>query len=299
MRFSYAESMTDPANYPTLVQAAEAAGFDSFVVPDSICYPEYSDSTYPYTAGGQREFLDDKPFIEPFTLIPALAAVTEHLRFTTFVLKLTVRNPVLVAKSVASVAVMSGNRLGLGIGTSPWPEDYQVTGVPWAQRGARTDEMITVIRGLLTGDYTEYHGDHIDVPSIKICPVPVQPVPILVGGHSAMALDRAARLGDGWMHAGGDPEALDEYLRRLQGRRDHHGRAAHPFEIHVISTDAYDPAGLDRLAARGVTDVIVGFRADSYAPGPDTQPLSEKLAAIEWYATNVIAPYRGQAGPVA
>ena len=87
--------------------------------------------------------------------------------------------------------------------------------------------------------------------------------------------------------------------RRLQGRRDHHGRAAHPFEIHVISTDAYDPAGLDRLAARGVTDVIVGFRADSYAPGPDTQPLSEKLAAIEWYATNVIAPYRGQAGPVA
>ena len=109
MRFSYAESMIDPAQYLPLARAVEQAGYDSFVVPDSICYPEVSDSKYPYTPDGNREFLEDKPFIEPFTLIPAMAAVTEKLRFSTFVVKLPIRHPVLVAKQASSVAVMSNN----------------------------------------------------------------------------------------------------------------------------------------------------------------------------------------------
>ena len=88
MRFSYAESMIEPALYAPLAKEAEALGFDTMVVPDSIMYPEDSDSTYPYNADGTREFLEGKPFIEPFTLIPSLAAVTERLRFTTFVVKL-------------------------------------------------------------------------------------------------------------------------------------------------------------------------------------------------------------------
>ena len=76
MRFSYAESMTDPSFYLPLAQAAEAAGYDSMVIPDSICYPEHATSTYPYSPDGTREFLDGKPFLEPFSLIPALGAVT-------------------------------------------------------------------------------------------------------------------------------------------------------------------------------------------------------------------------------
>src|SRR5690242_17312837 len=120
MRFSYAEALCDPTHYVPLARAAEEAGFDSFVVPDSVCYPEVSDSTYPYTPDGNREFLDGKPFIEPFSLIPALGAVTSRLRFTTFVVKLPIRHPVLVAKQATSVAVMSNNRFGFGIGTSPW-----------------------------------------------------------------------------------------------------------------------------------------------------------------------------------
>ncbi len=97
MRFSFAESMCDPSQYRPLAVAAEGAGYHSMVVPDSIVYPEVSDSTYPYTPDGNREFLEGMPFIEPFTLIPALAAVTERLRFTTFVVKLPIRQPVLVA----------------------------------------------------------------------------------------------------------------------------------------------------------------------------------------------------------
>ena len=93
VRFSYAESMTDPSFYLPLAQAAEAAGFDSMVVPDSICYPEVSDTTYPFNPDGTREFLEDKPFLEPFSLIPAMGALTENLRFVTFVIKLPIRQP--------------------------------------------------------------------------------------------------------------------------------------------------------------------------------------------------------------
>src|SRR5438552_14001153 len=123
--------MVDPSFYAPLARAAEEAGYDNFVVPDSIAYPRESDATYPYNPDGSREFLEDKPFLEPFSLIPALGAVTGHLRFVTFVLKMPIRNPVLTAKQATSTAYLTGNRLVLGVGTSPWREDYDVTGVPW------------------------------------------------------------------------------------------------------------------------------------------------------------------------
>ncbi len=126
MRFSYAESMVDPSYYLPLAQAAEEAGFDSFVVPDSICYPEHSDTTYPFNPDGSREFLEDKPFLEPFSIIPAMGAVTERIRFVTFVIKLPIRQPVLIAKQITSTAVLTDDRLVLGVGTSPWPEDYEI-----------------------------------------------------------------------------------------------------------------------------------------------------------------------------
>src|ERR1700753_2092374 len=148
VRFSYAESMTDPSFYLPLDQAAEAAGFDSMVVPDSICYPEVSDTTYPFNPDGSREFLEDKPFLEPFSLIPALGAATTTLRFVTFVLKLPVRDPVLTAKQATSPAGLTGGRLVLGAGISPWREDYEVLGVDWASRGRRMDEAIAIPRRL-------------------------------------------------------------------------------------------------------------------------------------------------------
>src|ERR1700741_5141470 len=160
--------MPAPSFYPPLARAAEDAGYDSMVVPDSICYPRDSASTYPFNPDGSREFLEDKPFLEPFCLIPALGAVTSRLRFVTFVLKLPVRNPVLVAKQATSVAVLTGNRLVLGGGTRPWRADSDVLGVPWAGRGQRMDEEITIIRGLAAGGYFEHHGTVFDIPAIKM-----------------------------------------------------------------------------------------------------------------------------------
>jgi len=290
MRFSYAESMTEPAFYGPLAQAAEQAGFDTFVVPDSVAYPRESDSTYPYSPDGSREFLEDKPFIEPFVLMASLGALTERIDFVTFVLKLPIRHPVHVAKLAASVAVLTGDRLKLGVGVSPWPEDYAFTGTPWPRRGRRMDEAIAILQGLLAGGYHEHQSDIYDVPAIKMAPVPDRRVPILVGGHSDAALRRAARL-DGWMHGGGDPADLPGLLRKLQEIRRAEGLDAEPFEVHVISADAYSVDGIKRLEDQGVTDVIVGFRWP-YTVGPDTQPLTEKLDLLRRYADDVIAKTR-------
>ena len=286
MRFTYAESMCDPAQYLPLAVEAERAGFHSFSVPDSICYPEVSDSKYPYTPDGNREFLRGRPFLDPFCLISAMGAVTERLRFTTFVVKLPIRQPVLVAKQAASVAVLTGGRFAFGVGLSPWPEDFAVTGSDWKTRGARMDEMIEIVRGLTRGGFFSWHGRHYDVPSIELCPVPPAPIPILVGGHADAALRRAARLGDGWMHAGGEAADLARYLARLDALRREAGREREPFEVHVIALEAYTLDGIRRLEDQGVTDVIVGFR-NTYEP--DTTSLQQKIDALRAYADRIIA----------
>jgi len=286
MRFSYGESMCDPKQYFPLAIAAEQAGYTSFCVPESILYPEVSDTRYPYTAGGEREFLENKPFIEPFSLIPALAAVTETLRFTTFVVKFALRNPVLVAKQATSVAVLSDDRFGFGIGLSPWPEDYAACGVPWERRGERMDEMIEILRGLQTGEFFGFRGKHFQLERIKLCPVPKQPIPLLIGGHADAALRRAARVGDGWMHAGGDGGELQKMLARLRELRREYGTEKRPFEIHVISLDGFTLDGVRRLEDLGVTDAIVGFR-NAYEP--DTTTLQQKLDALRGFADRVIA----------
>jgi probable F420-dependent oxidoreductase len=292
MRFTYAEAMTDPSYYLPLARAAEAAGYASITVADSLAYPKESDSVYPYTADGSREFLEDKEFIETFVLIAAMGAVTTTLRFTPFVLKLPVRPPVLVAKQASSIAYLTGNRLALGVGVSPWREDFQIMGVPFEKRGKRMNECMDIVRGLTAGGYFEYHGEFYDIPAIKLSPTPTEPIPLLVGGHSEAALRRAVVRGDGWMHGGGPNEDLDGLLDKLAAIRKAEGKENDPFEIHVISMDAYSADGVKRLEDRGVTDVIVGFRLP-YQVGPDTEPLGKKIAHLERFAEGVIARVNG------
>jgi alkanesulfonate monooxygenase SsuD/methylene tetrahydromethanopterin reductase-like flavin-dependent oxidoreductase (luciferase family) len=286
VRFTYAEAMTDPSYYIPLAKAAEAAGYHAMTIPDSVAYPFESDAKYPYTPDGNREFLDGKSFIEAFVMAGALSAVTTTLKFNFFVLKLPIRPPALVAKQAGSLAALFDNRLGLGVGTSPWPEDYELMGVPFAKRGKRMDECIEIIKGLTTGEYFEFHGEFYDIPKTKMTPAPNKSIPILVGGHADAALRRAARC-DGWMHGGGDPAELDRLLKRLNQIRDEEGHSG-PFQIHVISVDAFTSDGVKRLEDKGVTDVIVGFRIP-YITGSDTEPLDNKIRNLESFAEKVIA----------
>jgi alkanesulfonate monooxygenase SsuD/methylene tetrahydromethanopterin reductase-like flavin-dependent oxidoreductase (luciferase family) len=153
------------------------------------------------------------------------------------------------------------------------------------------DEQIAVMRGLMAGGYFEYHGEVFDLPSVKMSPTPSRPVPILIGGHHEAALYRAAVSGDGWLHGGGDPTDLPGLLDRLAELRREHGTDTKPFEVHVISLDAYSPAGVRRLEDLGVTDVIVGFRWP-YVPEQDTESLQTKVDALQRFSDDVIAKVR-------
>ena len=287
MQFAYSPTMCDPDYYLPLAIAAEQAGYDTFTLPDSICYPQESDSKYPYNADGSREFLEGVPFLEPFSVIPAMGAVTSTLRFSTSVMKLAIRQPAVVAKSVSSVAVLTKDRFVFGVGISPWPDDFAATQVPWEKRGKRMDEMMEIIQGLLTGEYFGYQGEIFQLDPIRICPAPAKPVPMLIGGHSKPALRRAARLADGFIHAGGSAEEFKVLIDEIEGYRREYGREEVPFEYQAMSGDAFTPDGIKRLEDIGVHESIVAFR-DPYKAEPDTKSLEQRIADIERFADAVI-----------
>jgi len=248
---------------------------------------------YPYNDDGTRDFLEDVPFLEPFVAIPYLAARTEKLRFTTSVIKLAIRQPLIVAKQLATLGVMLGDRFGFGVGISPWPEDFEVCQIPWEKRGKRMDEMMEIINGLMSGEYFGYEGDIFQINPVKLCPVPGHHIPLLVGGHSRPALRRAARLGDGWISAGSTVRELRDMIGQIEAFRKEFGRDQGPFEYHAMTEAAYSSQGLHELVDAGVTEVIIAFR-NPYDGQPDTQTLEEKIGMINWYADNVIRPYREQ-----
>jgi probable F420-dependent oxidoreductase len=287
MKFSLALSSEPNDHYVPLAQAAEAAGFDAITIPDSICYPKETVSKYPYNADGSNSFLDGIPFIDPFIQIARLASVTERIAFTTAVVKLAVRQPVVVAKMLSSLAVISNNRVSLGIGLSPWKEDFEATQIPWERRGKRMDEMIEIINGLMSGEYFSFEGSELSIPQIKLCPVPEKRVPLLLGGHAAPALKRAARLGDGWVAAGAETSELASMITSIQELRKEHQRDHLPFEIHTTGLDAFTPDGVGKLQAIGVDLVYVGF-FNIYSGKPDNRNLEQKLQQIEQYADQVI-----------
>ncbi|CAA0119407.1 putative protein [BD1-7 clade bacterium] len=287
MRFAYHACMCPPEQYPELAVAAEENGFDGFTLPDSICYPKVADTKYPYNADGSRNFLEGTPFLEPFVAIPYMAAITKKLRFTTSVVKLPIRNPVLVAKQLTSMNVLTQNRFAFGVGISPWVEDFDICGEPWKGRGKRMDEMIDIIRGLHSGEYYGFEGDFYNIPEIKMNPVPTKQTPILIGGHAELALKRAARIGDGWIHAGGDTETLTGYIQRLNQLRQEFGTDQKPFEVHAITADAYSAEGVEKLEEAGVTECIIGFR-DAYAGKQDDTSVEDKINMMKWFADNII-----------
>ncbi|MAT93747.1 MAG: LLM class F420-dependent oxidoreductase [Halioglobus sp.] len=286
MKFSYQVGMCDPTHYVPLARAAEEAGFDALSIPDSICYPQEASSKYPYNKDGSREFLESVPFVESLIAVAHMAAVTQDIRFNTFVYKLAVRQAAVVAKQVQGIQVLSGNRFDFGIGISPWEEDFAVCAVPWEKRGKRFDEQIEILRGLESGEFFGHRGEMIDMPANKMTPVPDTPTPLLIGGHTEPALKRAARVGDGWMCAGADKEALRAYIGRINQLRAEYGTADRPFQVFTTGQDAFTREGIEELESIGVTTVVIGFR-NVYEMEPD-KPLEEKIQMLQWYAGEFI-----------
>jgi len=245
MNFSYQIGMCDADHYLPLVKAVEDAGFDGITIADSICYPEVASSKYPYNKDGSREFLESVPFLESLIAVAAMAAVTEKIRFATMVYKLAVRQAAVVAKQVQSIQLLSGNRFDFGVGISPWEEDFAVCDVPWEKRGKRSDEYLEVLRTIWSGSHVEFHGEFVDFEPLTSTPRPPQgrDIPILVGGDTAVAMRRAARLADGYFPGESDEGRLGELITTVRAACENLDRDPDSIEINArFGRHLRDPA---------------------------------------------------------
>ena len=229
MRFTLALAMTPPERILPLARVAEDSGWDSVCFPDSVFYPEQVSGSYPFTADGKRFWPDDAPFVDPLVGMPAVAAATTSLGLYTNVLKTPLRHPLLVAKTVGSLAAMFPGRIGLGVGLSWIPEEFAWLGQEMKTRGKRLDEQIAIIRSVIAGGWVEHHGDHYDFDRLRMEPPapPGERVPIYVGGHSDAGLRRAALVGDGWIGAQSSADDLADLIGRLGKELDSAGGPVH------------------------------------------------------------------------
>jgi probable F420-dependent oxidoreductase len=286
MQYTVSVAMSPIDQLIELAKTAEEVGFDSIALPDSIFYMEKQSADYPYTADGSRLWNEDTPWVDPLILAGAMGAVTSTLRFYTNVMKLGSRNPVLMARQVGSVANLTDNRFGFGVGIGWAPEEFEWCGQPYAKRGRRVDEIIEVIKLILAGGMVEFHGDFYDFDRLQMSPAPSKPVPFYVGGHTEVALKRAARIGDGWTSAMMTCEQIAETIDRLRKLLSENGRADDPFEYQVVCIDKVGVDGHRELAEAGVTDYItmpwvfegLGFDA----------PVEQKKDAMKRFADTYI-----------
>lgn len=190
----------DGASMIRFARAAEDQGYDSVWGSDHVVFPTSFESKYPYSETGDFPLPGQVPWVEEVTSLAFVAGATSRIRLGTSILVLPYRHPVLNAKTLAAVDVLSGGRLICGVGAGWMREEAEAMGMPFDDRGTRTDEHIEVLKALWTMDEASYSGKYYSVPPVRSQPAPLQKPhpPIWVGGHEPAALRRAARYGDGW-----------------------------------------------------------------------------------------------------
>ncbi len=290
MKFVVSSAFSDPGHYLALARAADAAGFESLALSDHVVHPKTLRTPYPYTETGQPRWEPFTPWPDPWVAIGAMAAVTERLRFVTHVYVLALRNPFLVAKALATAAVLSDDRVALGIGVGWMREEFELMEQPFAQRGARTDEMIDLLRTLWRGGMVEHHGRFYDFEPLEMSPVPRGPIPMFAGGLSEPALRRAAQRCDGWVSDLHSTEDLRGYTERLAALRADSDRAGKPFQVFAAANDAFDASGYQRMADAGVTHAIT---MPWIFYGGTTNSIEAKCDGIRRFGDEVIAKFGG------
>ena len=259
--FANAGPMVEPAAAVAFARAAEAAGFESIWTVEHVVVPTEYASPYPYSPTGKMPGTVDSPIPDPLIWLTYVAAVTSAIRLATGILILPQRNPVVLAKETATLDQLSGGRLLLGIGVGWLKEEFDAIGVPFAERGARTDEAVSALRALWTQDAATHHGRFSDFTDCVLRPHPVQPsIPVHVGGHTDAAARRAGRLGDGFFPARGDHDELARLFEVVRQTARDHGRDPSAIELSTGGRGALGDRALDEvgaLADLGVDRVIV------------------------------------------
>jgi probable F420-dependent oxidoreductase len=193
--------LATPTNLMRFAEKAEALGYDTVWFSDHIVIPTEVKSFYPYDPAGRMSFVPSEPYWEPLTVMSYVAGRTSRVRLGTSVLVLPYRNPIVTAKVLATLDVLSHGRVTLGAGVGWMEEEFKAIGLDtFARRGAYSDECIRILRELWTKDNPSFQGEFHQFSNVRCEPRPMQPggIPIWVGGHTPPAIRRAARLGNGW-----------------------------------------------------------------------------------------------------
>jgi probable F420-dependent oxidoreductase len=256
---------------------AEELGFEGVIMADHVVVLDGERTPHP----SGYPLRADEPFPDPLVTFGAMAAVTTRLRFMTGVLVVPLRDPFLLAKQLATAALLSDNRVVLGTGVGWLREEFETVGRGWSDRGARMDEMLDVMRDFWADGWAEHHGEHYEFARSGMFPVPTAPIPVWIGGHSTPAARRAARF-DGYMPM----RPLDDVTRRefalVDELRAEQGRTG-GFD-RIVGWPGGDRSTVAELAERdGITDLTV-FAWPMYAD----LPLGDKHAAAEGFAETVI-----------
>lgn len=294
-----------PDGLTSFVTRGEALGFNSVMIADHIVFPVTIKSKYPYTISG--EFPGDGDAMEQLTLMSYVAALTRRLRLVSSVMIVPHRNPVLTAKALSTIDVLSGGRVTVGAGVGWLREEFEALHTPpFDQRGAATDEYLRIFKNLWTEEPASFAGEFYSYTALRFQPKPVQlpHPPIWIGGHSMAALRRVARLGGGWHPVGATPASplpLSEVETKLDTLRALTDAAGRDFDRLTISYKAprYDPqlaipdtdrrpfsgspdqilSDIAQFDQAGISEIIFDFRGESIA---------ESLERMEAFATTIL-----------
>jgi probable F420-dependent oxidoreductase len=284
MKFALMFANAGPLGYPDQLahtaRVAEEVGLESIWTVEHVVIPVGYQSKYPYDPSGKIPGPENVPIPDPILPLAYAAALTSKIRLGTGVVILPQRHPVYVAKEMATLDVLSRGRAILGIGSGWLSEEFETVGVPFKERGARTDESIRALRSLWADEPSPFAGKFYRWAAVESHPKPVQRpgVPIVVGGHSEAAAKRAARLGDGFFPAIPDAKRLAELFGIMRAECARIGRKAE--EIELTAGGAMDVDGVRRLQDLGVARIALpppGFDNDSIRQG--LQDFAERVIA--------------------
>lgn len=268
-----------------LARAAEAAGFDSIWTVEHVVVPHAYQSRYPYSASGRMgSGLEDFPIPDPLIWLAYIASATRTIKLGTAILILPQRNPVVTAKAVATLDHLAGGgRVLLGIGVGWLAEEFAALGLPFADRGPRTDEYVEAMRALWSQECATFKGRFVSFDRVYCRPLPPERrIPIIVGGDTMAAARRAGRVGDGYFPARApSPGLLDEMRRAAEAA----GRDPKRIEITVAAPA--DLTEIEALARQGIARVTVPVSAAAGLPAQVTTPDD-----VLRYGRDVIARFR-------
>ena len=250
------------ADYIRIAQKAELLGYNSAWLGDHIVIPEKIEAAYPYTPDGSASFPRRLPFPDPFVLLAGIAASTQTIQIGTSVIVVPYRNPLHVAKAVATLDMVANGRYQFGVGVGWLAEEFEALGEKFSERGSRTREYLQLMKAVWTDGAVSFEGKYFSFPDLYAMPLPVQKPhpPMIFGGESMPALKRVADLGDGWQPGPIPVDTLRERIGQLKELMAERGRNFSDLSFSMLgdTQDLKDnPGKLAELEALGVQEMIL------------------------------------------